>query len=121
MLDKLDSYPSQISGGQQQRAAIARAMALDPSIILFDEPTSALDPELSAEVLETIKKESKRGITMMIVTHEIAFARDISNRIVFMDGGNIVEEGSPQKIFSEPENERTKAFVSRIAPIDFQI
>jgi L-cystine transport system ATP-binding protein len=121
MLDKLASYPSQISGGQQQRVAIARAMALDPSIILFDEPTSALDPELSAEVLETIKKESGRGVTMLIVTHEIAFARDISRRIVFMDEGTVLESGTPLEMFTTPKNERTKQFVSRIAPLDFQI
>jgi L-cystine transport system ATP-binding protein len=121
MIDLAGSYPSQISGGQQQRAAIARAMALDPSILLFDEPTSALDPELSSEVLEAIKKESKRGVTMLIVTHETAFARDISHRIVFMDGGIVVEAGTPLEIFTSPKNERTKQFINRVAPIDFQI
>jgi L-cystine transport system ATP-binding protein len=121
MADKASSYPSQISGGQQQRVAIARAMALDPSIILFDEPTSALDPQLSSEVLDTIKQVATTGVTMLIVTHEISFARDISHRIVFMEGGNIVEEGTPHELFSNPQHERTKAFIGVVAPPDFQI
>lgn len=114
-------YPSQISGGQQQRAAIARAIAMEPSILLLDEPTSALDPELSAEVLNTIKKVAKEGMTMLIVTHEIEFARELSNRIVFMDGGVIVEEGTPREIFLSPKQERTKQFIQRLYPVDYQI
>lgn len=121
MADKAQSYPAQISGGQQQRAAIARALALDPAVILFDEPTSALDPEISAEVLEAIKQVSGRGITMLIVTHEIAFAREISSRIIFMDEGLVAEEGTPREIFLSPKNERTRQFIGRISPADFQI
>ena len=114
-------YPSQISGGQQQRVAIARAIAMGPSILLLDEPTSALDPELSKEVLNTIKKVAKEGITMLIVTHEIDFARELSNRIVFMENGVIVEQGSPKQIFTNPQQERTKQFIQRLYPVDYQI
>ncbi|WP_289142147.1 amino acid ABC transporter ATP-binding protein [uncultured Brevibacillus sp.] len=113
---KLDAYPSELSGGQQQRVGIARALALEPEVILFDEPTSALDPELVGEVLEVIRKIAKEGITMIVVTHEMGFARDVSNHVVFMDGGVIVEEGTPQEIFSSPKEERTKQFLKRITP-----
>ncbi|MDR1160288.1 MAG: amino acid ABC transporter ATP-binding protein [Syntrophomonadaceae bacterium] len=121
MVIQADKYPSQLSGGQQQRVAIARAMALDPSIILFDEPTSALDPELTGEVLETIKAVAVTGATMLIVTHEIAFARDISHRIVFMDEGLIAESALTREFFSNTQNERARQFVQRIASIDYQI
>ncbi len=113
---KLDSYPSELSGGQQQRVGIARALALEPEVILFDEPTSALDPELVGEVLEVIRKIAKEGITMIVVTHEMGFARDVSNHVVFMDGGVIVEEGKPQELFGSPKEERTKQFLKRITP-----
>lgn len=116
LANKADSYPVQLSGGQQQRVGIARALALDPEVILFDEPTSALDPELVGEVLDVIRKISKEGVTMIIVTHEMAFARDISNHIVFMENGYIVEEGSPKQLFFEPQQERTKAFISGRIP-----
>lgn len=112
--DRADFYPIQISGGQQQRAGIARALILNPDVILFDEPTSALDPELVGEVLATIKAVAQTGITMIVVTHEIAFAREVASHVVFMDGGNIVEEGHPEEIFSNPKEERTKQFLSRI-------
>ncbi|RKP54058.1 amino acid ABC transporter ATP-binding protein [Cohnella endophytica] len=111
--DKLDSYPSQLSGGQQQRVGIARALALNPEVILFDEPTSALDPELVGEVLGVIRKIAKEGITMIIVTHEMAFAQDVANHVVFMEGGVIVEEGPPNVIFNVPKEERTKQFLAR--------
>ncbi|WP_239614986.1 amino acid ABC transporter ATP-binding protein [Cohnella mopanensis] len=113
---KLDAYPSQLSGGQQQRVGIARALALNPEVILFDEPTSALDPELVGEVLAVIRKIAKEGITMIIVTHEMGFAQDVANHVVFMDGGVIVEEGSPKVIFQSPKEERTKQFLARITP-----
>lgn len=112
--DKLDVYPSQISGGQQQRVGIARALALNPEVILFDEPTSALDPELVGEVLDTMKDVAKEGMTMIVVTHEIEFARDVANRVVFMDGGVIVEQGKTEDILTQPKVERTKQFLSRI-------
>ncbi|MEK4340832.1 amino acid ABC transporter ATP-binding protein [Brevibacillus sp. FSL L8-0710] len=114
--DKIHHYPSQLSGGQQQRVGIARALALNPEVILFDEPTSALDPELVGEVLAVIKKIAREGVTMIVVTHEMGFAREVANHIVFMDGGVIVEEGPPDKIFSNPKEERTKQFVRRITP-----
>lgn len=114
MLDKKDNYPSTLSGGQQQRVGIGRAMALEPEVMLFDEPTSALDPELVGEVLNVIKKLAERKMTMIIVTHEMAFAREVADRVIFMEGGNIVEEGSPEKIFISPENERTKSFLRQI-------
>ncbi|MGG4046550.1 amino acid ABC transporter ATP-binding protein [Paenibacillus favisporus] len=113
---KLDAYPSQLSGGQQQRVGIARALALEPEVILFDEPTSALDPELVGEVLEVIRKIAKEGITMIVVTHEMGFARDVANHVVFMDGGVIVEEGPPAQLFNHPREERTKQFLKRITP-----
>lgn len=116
--DKLDSYPSQLSGGQQQRVGIARAVALHPDVILFDEPTSALDPELVGEVLDIIKKVAEKGITMIVVTHEISFAQDVADKVVFMDGGVVVEEGSPKEILVKPKEERTKQFLSRIISLD---
>ena len=112
--DKEDSYPSALSGGQQQRVSIARAMALNPDVILFDEPTSALDPELVGEVLNVIRNMAERHMTMIIVTHEMSFARDVADRVVFMDEGRIVEEGAPKDIFRNPENERTKKFLSLV-------
>lgn len=122
MTEWADSYPSQISGGQQQRAAIARALAMEPSILLLDEPTSALDPELSKEVLNTIRKVAgEGGISMLIVTHEIEFAQEISNRIIFMENGVIVEQGTPKEIFTNPKEERTKQFIQRLYPLEYQI
>lgn len=112
--EKASFYPTQISGGQQQRAGIARALILNPDVILFDEPTSALDPELVGEVLETIKAVAKTGITMIVVTHEISFAREVASHVVFMDGGNIIEEGHPEELLTSPKEERTKQFLRRI-------
>lgn len=114
--DKYDFYPSRLSGGQQQRVGIARAVALNPDIILFDEPTSALDPELIGEVLTVMKKIAKEGTTMLVVTHEMSFAQDVANRVIFMDGGVIVEEGTPNEIFVNPKEERTKQFLKRVLP-----
>ena len=109
--DKVDAYPCQLSGGQQQRVAIARALAMDPQILFFDEPTSALDPELTGEVLKVIKKLAEEHMTMVIVTHEMAFARAVSDRVIFMDGGVIVEQGDPEDVFGAPKMERTKQFL----------
>lgn len=109
--DKADAYPGQLSGGQQQRVAIARALALNPDILFFDEPTSALDPELTGEVLKIIRKLADEKMTMVIVTHEMSFARAVSNKVVFMDGGYIIEEGDPEEVFGNPKNERTKQFL----------
>ena len=114
LLDKVDHFPSELSGGQQQRVAIARAMALQPKIMLFDEPTSALDPELVGSVLQVIKKLREQGMTMVVVSHEMRFARDAADRIVFIDEGKIIEEGTPENIFENPTHSRTKAFVSEI-------
>lgn len=114
--DKLNSWPSQLSGGEQQRVSIARAVALEPEVILFDEPTSALDPELVGGVLEVIKKVAESGITMMVVTHEMKFAQDVADKVVFMDGGYVVETGTPDEIFKNPKEERTKKFLARILP-----
>ncbi|WP_204436250.1 amino acid ABC transporter ATP-binding protein [Amphibacillus cookii] len=114
LADKANAYPNQLSGGQQQRAGIARAILLNPDVILFDEPTSALDPELVGEVLTTIKKIAQTGVTMVVVTHEVSFAKEVANRIVFMADGNIVEQGPPEKLLVNPEKERTKQFLSRI-------
>ncbi len=116
LADRADYYPFQLSGGQQQRVAIARALALDPRILFFDEPTSALDPELTQEVLKVIKSLKELKIAMVIVTHEMAFARDVSDRIIFMDGGVIVDEGTPDKVMNS-NNERTKAFLGKLAGI----
>lgn len=112
--DKRDAYPKQLSGGQQQRVAIARSLAMKPDILLFDEPTSALDPELVGEVLDVMKDLADEGITMIVVTHEMQFARDVADRVIFMDEGMIVEEGTPEVIFSSPKHDRTKLFLKRI-------
>lgn len=112
--EKADVYPRTLSGGQQQRVAIARALAMEPKMLLFDEPTSALDPELVGDVLDVMKQLAKDGMTMIVVTHEMGFARDVSDRVIFMDKGYIVEEGAPKEIFSNPKNERTKEFLSRV-------
>ncbi|MDO4481221.1 MAG: amino acid ABC transporter ATP-binding protein [Bacillota bacterium] len=111
--DKADAYPYQLSGGQQQRVSIARALAMKPKILFFDEPTSALDPELTGEILKVIKLLAAEHMTMVIVTHEMAFARDVSDHIIFMDGGVIVEQGKPEEVIGNPKEERTKAFLSR--------
>ncbi len=110
---RMNAYPAELSGGQKQRVGIARALAMEPDLILFDEPTSALDPELVGEVLEVMRKLAKIGMTMLIVTHEMSFARDIADRIIFMENGYIVEEGTPEKILSHPEKERTLQFLSK--------
>ncbi len=112
--DKKDEFPSRLSGGQQQRVAIARALAMKPKIMLFDEPTSALDPELVGEVLEVMKDLAKEGMTMLVVTHEMGFAREVGTRVIFMDNGEIKEEGSPEDIFTNPQNERTRAFLQKV-------
>jgi polar amino acid transport system ATP-binding protein len=112
--DKVDVYPSRLSGGQQQRVAIARALAMKPKAMLFDEPTSALDPELVGEVLEVMKQLAHEHMTMIVVTHEMGFAREVAHRVIFMDDGVIVEEGTPEEIFTAPKHERTKAFLSRV-------
>lgn len=112
--DKFDSYPRQLSGGQQQRVAIARALALDPKVILFDEPTSALDPELVGEVLDIITALAGRGITLVVVTHEIGFARQVADTVVFMDAGRIIEQGPPAQVLDNPTHERTRAFLSKV-------
>ena len=114
LADKADSYPAELSGGQQQRVAIARALAMDPRIMLFDEPTSALDPEMVGEVLEIMKDLAGNGMTMVIVTHEMGFAREVADRVFFIDQGIILEQGTPEKIFEHPENERTKSFLSKV-------
>ncbi len=112
--DKAGEYPSRLSGGQKQRIAIVRALAMDPDVMLFDEPTSALDPEMVGEVLEVMKDLADDGMTMLIVTHEMGFAQKVANRVVFMDGGYIMEEGSPDKVFGNPENPRTQDFLSKV-------
>lgn len=111
--DKEDAYPCELSGGQQQRVSIVRALAMKPKMLFFDEPTSALDPELTGEVLQVIKTLASEKMTMVIVTHEMSFARDVANHVVFMDGGVIVEEGAPESVINNPENDRTRAFLSR--------
>ncbi len=111
---KIHVYPSALSGGQQQRVAIARALAMNPDILLFDEPTSALDPELVGDVLEVMQQLAKEGMTMVVVTHEMGFAKDVADRVIFMDGGYIVEDDTPHNIFTNPKNERTRAFLSRV-------
>ncbi|MBJ7400454.1 MAG: amino acid ABC transporter ATP-binding protein [Mycolicibacterium sp.] len=112
--DKADAYPAQLSGGQQQRVAIARALAMDPKLMLFDEPTSALDPELVGEVLAVMKKLASAGMTMIVVTHEMGFAREVADELVFMDCGVIVESGPPRDVLANPQHERTKAFLSKV-------
>lgn len=119
--DHYDYYPSQLSGGQQQRVGIARAIAIEPEVILFDEPTSALDPELIGEVLTIIRQLAKEGKTMVIVTHEMQFAREIATHVIFMEDGIIVEEGDPEKVFSKPEKERTRQFLSRVLSPEYMI
>ena len=114
LADKLRSYPSQLSGGQQQRGAIARALAMQPKLMLFDEPTSALDPELVGEVLDVMRGLARDGMTMVVVTHEIGFAREVSDTVVFMDDGVIVESGDPHEVISSPRNERTRAFLAKV-------
>ena len=114
LASKVDAYPARLSGGQQQRVAIARALAMEPKLMLFDEPTSALDPELVGEVLDVMQALARDGMTMIVVTHEIGFAREVAQRAVFMDEGVIVEEGVPRELFASPQQERTKAFLSRI-------
>lgn len=113
--DKADVYPSTLSGGQQQRVAIARALALHPQILFFDEPTSALDPELTGEILKVIRQLASEHMTMVIVTHEMAFARDVADRVIFMDGGYIIEQGDPKEVIEHPKEERTKQFLARFA------
>jgi polar amino acid transport system ATP-binding protein len=112
--DRVDYFPSQLSGGQQQRVAIARALAMDPHVMLFDEVTSALDPELVRDVLDVMKALAAGGMTMLVVTHEMGFARDVASRVVFMDGGVIVEEGTPEAVFDNPQSDRTKDFLGHI-------
>lgn len=112
--DKAETYPDSLSGGQKQRVAIARALAMEPKIMLFDEPTSALDPEMVGEVLEVIKQLAREGMTMVVVTHEMGFAREVGDRVIFMDGGLVVEENKPNEIFENPQHERTKAFLSKV-------
>ncbi|GAA3588458.1 MAG: amino acid ABC transporter ATP-binding protein [Gibbsiella quercinecans] len=114
LLDKTDAYPNSLSGGQQQRVAIARALAMEPKIMLFDEPTSALDPELVGEVLAVMKALAHEGMTMVVVTHEMGFAREVADRVMFIDQGIIQEEGAPQQIFTNPTNPRTQAFLSKV-------
>jgi len=114
LADKYDSYPSQLSGGQQQRVAIARALAMNPKLMLFDEPTSALDPELVGEVLDAMRGLANDGMTMVVVTHEIGFAREVGDTVVFMDGGVVVESGKPREILANPQHERTRAFLSKV-------
>ena len=115
LVDKHNSYPSELSGGQQQRVAIARAMSLEPQVMLFDEPTSALDPELVGDVLEVMRDMKASGMTMLVVSHEMNFAREAADRVIFMDNGTIVEEGTPGKIFVSPDNQRTKSFLARVS------
>lgn len=114
LADRKDAYPAQLSGGQKQRIAIVRALCMKPDVMLFDEPTSALDPEMVGEVLDVMKKLAKEGMTMVVVTHEMGFAKEVANRILFVDEGVIMEEGTPQEIFENPKNERTKTFLSKV-------
>ena len=114
LADKADAYPPQLSGGQQQRVAIARALAMRPKVMLFDEPTSALDPEMVNEVLDVMKSLANEGMTMAVVTHEMGFAREVGDRLLFVDGGNIIEQGAPKDVFENPQEERTKLFLSKV-------
>ncbi|MGH3307238.1 MAG: amino acid ABC transporter ATP-binding protein, partial [Nocardioides sp.] len=114
LAEKENAYPAHLSGGQQQRAAIARALSMDPDMMMFDEPTSALDPELVGDVLGVMKDLASEGMTMMVVTHEMGFAREVGDKLVFMDGGVIVEEGDPREVLGNPQNERTRAFLSKV-------
>ena len=117
LADKKDAYPDSLSGGQKQRVAIARALAMNPDIMLFDEPTSALDPEMVGEVLGVMKDLAKQGMTMVIVTHEMGFAKEVANRVMFIDGGNFLEDGSPEQVFENPQNPRTKDFLDKVLNI----
>jgi len=117
LAEKKDMYPDNLSGGQKQRVAIARALAMNPDIMLFDEPTSALDPEMVGDVLNVMKKLAKQGMTMVIVTHEMGFAKEVANRVMFIDGGNFLEDGTPQQIFENPQNDRTKDFLNKVLNI----
>ena len=112
--EKADAYPSQLSGGQKQRVAIVRALAMKPKVMLFDEPTSALDPEMVGEVLDVMKDLAKEGMTMVVVTHEMGFAREVANRVLFMDAGEVIEQGTPEEIFGNPQNPRTQSFLSKV-------
>jgi glutamine transport system ATP-binding protein len=114
LAEKADAYPNSLSGGQKQRVAIARALAMEPKIMLFDEPTSALDPEMVGEVLEVMKQLAREGMTMVVVTHEMGFAKEVGDRVIFMDGGYIIEENIPEQLFDDPQHERTKAFLSKV-------
>jgi len=114
LADRAGAYPSQLSGGQKQRIAIVRALCMEPNVMLFDEPTSALDPEMVGEVLDVMKDLAREGMTMVVVTHEMGFAREVGDRVIFMDGGQIIEEGTPEQIFSNPQNSRTREFLSKI-------
>ncbi|TQQ84905.1 amino acid ABC transporter ATP-binding protein [Peptacetobacter hominis] len=114
LLDKKDTYPAQLSGGQKQRIAIARALAMEPDMMLFDEPTSALDPEMVKEVLDVIKELAEEGMTMAIVTHEMGFAKEVADRVIFVDDGKILEEGTPEEVFNNPKNDRTKDFFAKV-------
>ena len=114
LADRADSYPNQLSGGQKQRVAIVRALCMDPEVMLFDEPTSALDPEMVGEVLDVMKNLAKKGMTMIVVTHEMGFAREVSNRVLFMDEGVIREENTPEELFSNPQSERLKTFLAKV-------
>ena len=114
LADKAKAYPEQLSGGQQQRVAIARALAMKPKVMLFDEPTSALDPEMVHEVLDVMKSLAEEGMTMVVVTHEMGFAKEVGTRVLFVDGGQILESGSPADVFDNPQNDRTKLFLSKI-------
>ncbi|MFQ8603161.1 MAG: amino acid ABC transporter ATP-binding protein, partial [Anaerovoracaceae bacterium] len=114
LADKAESYPSSLSGGQKQRVAIARALAMDPEVMLFDEPTSALDPEMVGEVLTVMKDLANKGMTMVIVTHEMGFAKEVADRVLFIDQGIVMEQGAPEELFSNPQNERTKSFLSKV-------
>ena len=114
LADRANSYPSELSGGQKQRVAIVRALCMDPDVMLFDEPTSALDPEMVGEVLQVMKNLAKEGMTMVVVTHEMGFAKEVADRVLFIDGGVIEEEGTPDEIFNHAKNERTKSFLSKV-------
>lgn len=114
LADKAEAFPNSLSGGQKQRVAIARALAMNPDIMLFDEPTSALDPEMVGDVLNVMKDLAKEGMTMVVVTHEMGFAREVADRVIFMDGGYVVEEGKPETIFNNPQNDRTKSFLDKV-------
>ena len=114
LADRAGAYPSQLSGGQKQRIAIVRALCMEPDVMLFDEPTSALDPEMVGEVLEVMKALAREGMTMVVVTHEMGFAREVGDRVIFMDGGQILEEGTPDQIFNHPQNPRTQEFLSKL-------